>query len=70
MLALVPKCVACLAVYFGIGTVVGLNFGAPEICGATDGSALAVAWLLGGFAAATAAVVMWRTMICRPARTR
>jgi hypothetical protein len=32
LLAFAPKCIVCLAVYAGLGTVLGL--GGPELCGA------------------------------------
>lgn len=50
-LALVPKCLACLAAYAGLGAAFGL--GGPELCGATTRSpgsavlALATAALAG-----------------------
>jgi hypothetical protein len=41
-----PKCLACLAVYAGLGAVLGL--GGPEICGTSSPSAssLAAGWSL------------------------
>ena len=35
LLALMPKCLLCLAAYAGIGAALG--FGGPEICGASSG---------------------------------
>jgi hypothetical protein len=32
--ALLPKCVVCFAAYAGVGAALGVNFGAPELCGA------------------------------------
>ena len=37
IVALVPKCVFCLAAYAGGGAALGLTFGGPEICGAATG---------------------------------
>lgn len=43
-LALAPKCVVCVAAYFGLGAALGL--GGPEICGASAGPAVPWATLL------------------------
>jgi hypothetical protein len=51
LLALTPKCLLCLAAYAGIGAALGL--GGPEICGATESSAMqpwTASFLLGGAA--------------------
>lgn len=37
IVALVPKCLLCLAAYAGGGAAFGLTFGGPEICGASTG---------------------------------
>lgn len=34
LLAVMPKCILCLATYAGIGAALGL--GSPELCGATE----------------------------------
>jgi hypothetical protein len=47
LLALLPKCLFCLAAYAGLGAALGL--GGPEMCGASAGSsgswASSLAWL-------------------------
>lgn len=47
LVALVPKCLLCVAAYAGLGAALGL--GGPEICGASVGSptswASSLAWL-------------------------
>lgn len=47
ILALVPKCLLCLAAYAGLGISLGLNFASPEVCGAPPATGgAAVLWLL------------------------
>lgn len=50
LLALAPKCVACVLAYVGLGAALGL--GGPELCGGAADSAVwwpaALAWLGGG----------------------
>ena len=50
LLALTPKCLACVLAYAGLAGALG--FGGPEICGASAGTATAwTSWLLpAGFA--------------------
>lgn len=50
MVALVPKCLVCLATYVGLGALLGIRFAGTELCGATTGNELrADAWLaIGG----------------------
>ncbi len=44
LLAVVPKCFACLAAYLGLAAA--LSFGGPELCGAAENSANHwVSWL-------------------------
>jgi hypothetical protein len=33
LLALTPKCLLCLAGYFGLGVALGLPLASPELCG-------------------------------------
>ncbi len=51
LLALVPKCLLCLAAYAGLGAAIGL--GGPELCGATDDASSA--WV--GVFATTGAIL-------------
>lgn len=44
--ALMPKCLVCLAAYAGVGALLGIKLGGPEICGATASPAHeAIAWV-------------------------
>jgi hypothetical protein len=44
LLALMPKCLLCLAAYAGIGAALG--FGGPEICGASSDTIGPWGWFL------------------------
>src|SRR3954465_12559658 len=46
LLALAPKCLVCVASYFGIASILGLSLVRPEFCGVGDsGSATNSTWL-------------------------
>jgi hypothetical protein len=52
----VPKCLACVIAYSGLGAGLGWLSG-PELCGANPGSHV-VAWIGGGMAVAIALAIV------------
>lgn len=45
VVAVVPKCVACLVAYAGAGAALGARLGSPELCGAAAATLnTAIAW--------------------------
>ena len=66
LFALAPKCLLCLAAYFGLGTVLGLRLAAPELCGGAASPlspAIAGLWLFS--AAVLLGVAVWRRRTAR-----
>lgn len=59
LLGLAPKCVVCLAAYFGVGAWLGIRLNSPELCGASASSGVATwsAWLTAAAITAIAGVV-------------